>query len=524
MRRFFTSQCIVFIVIFFLFGFFALFFLDSYHDSFVLVPAIDLLQGKILFRDSFTQYGALFSLLHAVGLKIFGIHGYTIRFTTLLFYAGTAVIVWSVYRRFLPRLWNCYAMFLWIILSPISRIYFLSWSSVPAAFFQCASLLFIIWFIEQKKIVYVTLAGAISALAFWTRQPVGILNSGAIILAFLLLWFTNYFSFKKTCSILWWFIVGNILGFLPIFIWLLANNAIQAWWYQSFEMQAVWAKIVKGTSPDQILKSLILSRYIKDWKNIPTHAIWILIPLSTIFVGFSKFRQLLQKGPKNTNHALLLMISCVSAASWHQYYPAGDPYHYFWANIPIVGLFIYTLYHLIKTTKPTLLKPGVIILFILTLLIGTKMLTPTFAQIQTAKYTASAPSLIRGIPVRSNEKIFYESISATLNVIFSKFPEKTYINESGHGFYPLFHPSNFKSFRGVFVDWESMTEAASPGVGKEKEQYIADKRPFIFAKNKTKYPNYCTMLVPSQDDPPVKLFVPQELVSQLQLLTIYCDK
>jgi len=524
MHNRFTSQFIVFTVIFFLFGFFAIFLVDSYHDSFVMVPAIEMGEGKILFRDTFTQYGALFTILHAVGLKIFGVHTYTIRLTTLLFYSVTAAVIWSIYRRFLPSLWNVYAIFLWIVLSPIFKLYFLSWSSIPAAFFQCISLLFVIWFIEQNRIKYVILAGASSMLAFWTRQPVGILNSAAIIAAFLLLWFCNYYSFKKTCSILLWFVLGNIVGFLPIYIWLLGNNALQAWWHQSFEMQAVWAKIVKGTGPDQILKSLSAGKYLKNWKSLSIYGIWILIPMSTLLVGYSKLQQLIQTKTKNKNTILLLIIACVCTASWHQYYPAGDPYHYFWANIPTIGLFVYTLFSIVKLTKPFLLKPVLVLLFLLTGLVFIYKSTLTFSQIQTATYTTNSPLLLQGVPIKLNEKIFFESIDTTLTLLFSKFPDKTYVNESGYGFYPLFYPSHFKSFKGIFVDWGEMTEAAGPGFTAEKKIYITNQRPFIFAMNDEKYIDYCEVVVPSLDNPPIKLFAPRELVSQLQELPIHCEK
>ena len=43
---------------------------DAHHDGIMLKPALDVLAGQVLFRDTFTQYGALTTYLQAAALWI----------------------------------------------------------------------------------------------------------------------------------------------------------------------------------------------------------------------------------------------------------------------------------------------------------------------------------------------------------------------------------------------------------------------------------------------------------------------
>ena len=54
------------------FGIFAFLRIDLHHDAVMLKPALDVAGGKLLFRDTFCQYGALAVFLQAAAVRLFG--------------------------------------------------------------------------------------------------------------------------------------------------------------------------------------------------------------------------------------------------------------------------------------------------------------------------------------------------------------------------------------------------------------------------------------------------------------------
>ena len=67
----------LFLTILFVAGYFAQMDPDWHHDGILFKPAIDVASGLSLFRDTFSQYGALTTYLHATALHLFGKHFYT---------------------------------------------------------------------------------------------------------------------------------------------------------------------------------------------------------------------------------------------------------------------------------------------------------------------------------------------------------------------------------------------------------------------------------------------------------------
>ena len=91
----------VFVVTVLWFAVFAASRIDLHHDAVMLKPAIDVAAGKVIFRDTFCQYGALAVWLQALAVKIFGGELIVIQLLTVLFYGGIAVLSDLVFRRFL---------------------------------------------------------------------------------------------------------------------------------------------------------------------------------------------------------------------------------------------------------------------------------------------------------------------------------------------------------------------------------------------------------------------------------------
>jgi hypothetical protein len=60
---------------------------DAHHDGIIFVPAVEILRGKVLFRQTVDQYGALTTLVQASFLSLFGQYVIVLNGSAILFYA-----------------------------------------------------------------------------------------------------------------------------------------------------------------------------------------------------------------------------------------------------------------------------------------------------------------------------------------------------------------------------------------------------------------------------------------------------
>lgn len=478
----------------FVFGFFSLFYIDGAHDGIVLMPALEVLKGKILFKETFTQYGALFTWVHAVGLRLFGEHVLSLRLMTLLAYALTAVVLWESNRRFLPFRWNMLAFLLWISLAPVYWWFFHSWSSVFAALFQCLSALLAIRYIESRNSRYLVFSGVLASLVFWFRQPVGITHMMAMIGVIGILFFRSRLASRYAL-----FLFGAIAGSFPILLILFLQGSLQDWWLQSMVMQVPFAQETRGISFVQLLKSLLATRY---WRSIHEYWIWIALPLSSVLVFcVSFYTEITGKASKLSR--VLLVLSGASIASWHQYYPVTERLHFFWAATPMIGIFVYLLYRLKRSFFPFFL-----------FLVAMNVALSFWHGIDRVKHGVAFTdrlSIIRGVPVTKEFRLFIEDTYDTMDAIFRSHPDLTYINDTNIAFYQFFHPERFHAFRGVYVNWGRMTSTIYPDLPSMMEAYVKERRPLVFTRTPEKYEGYCDTKTMTLEDPPVYLLAPKEL-------------
>ena len=129
------------------FSIFAVARIDLHHDAVMLKPAIDVAAGKVIFRDTFCQYGALSVWIQALAVKLFGGELIVIQLLTVLFYGGIAVLSDRIFRRFLPFPFRLANLGLFWGMAPFYIVPFHPWSSVYALFFMLLSTEFLLCFL-----------------------------------------------------------------------------------------------------------------------------------------------------------------------------------------------------------------------------------------------------------------------------------------------------------------------------------------------------------------------------------------
>ncbi len=477
--------------------------IDTHHDGILLKPAIDVAQGKILFRDTFAEYGALTTFIQAAAIKLFGEYVLVMRLTTVFSYAVLAVLLWLIWSKFLPRTLALISLLLWLALAYFYAGPFHSWSSVYALVFQCISFLSVLIFCKKQKYIYLVIAGAATALTFWCRQPVGVFLSLAIGGFLIVLAFFKIISLKKMLSSIIGFIVGFILASFPFLIYIILNDALYDWWLQSFVFPAVLTRFVRGISFDQVLKSLSIAKF---WKQIYIYFIWLALPLSIVYLTIKSLISLKKKKKiLQSSTVSILAAGFICLASWMQYYPVTEPAHFFWAATPMVGFFILLLSRLFRQkfnfskNKITLIFGLIIITFFIFRII------PGINRLQKATVYSDRLPYLRNIRLTPYEKETVDGFHSQLSKYLKN--NQVYINTTQDAFISLFDQSGYRMIRPLTSYGKLITDAVYPDYVSRVEKYIDKVHPIVIDREAIPLKDYCIVTEAVFFDPAEHIYI-----------------
>lgn len=453
-------------------GYFSFLGVDPHHDGIMLKPASDIMHGQMLFRDTFTQYGAFTTILQSWALSLFGNYLYVIKMQTVLFYGVIVVMLWLVWSLFIPGYLATSACIIWLFLAPYydPSYPFLPWSSVYSLFFQLLTLYTLLQFILSGKRRWQLIAGAAAALTFWSRQPVGFLLVTCIMFYFFILKLKNY----KIQSIVP-FLISHIVIHIFFFLWILTNNAFTDWFYQTIHYPAVWAV---SASPEKIILFMNFMRNLFPTSYSPI-SIWTMLPLIILYLAFS----CITSKKINNKRALVLLAACVCLASWLQYQPVYDPHHWYWAASPMIGFVLYAALNLgVNKKKNTILLVICLLLFVPDTFYHTRL-----ARRKIRKFWSypklSTPTILKDMRVPPDEKKFFDEAMIQLSQFKEKNPNSFITTTGRDALYTLFDGKNKNCYK-FTVDWG--WEAFDPQLKKNyleaMRRCISHYKPAVFTQ------------------------------------------
>ena len=164
---------VLFVITLLCFAPFAFFSVDLHHDGVMLKPAMDVAAGRVIFRDTFNQYGFLTTFIQAVAVRIFGGELLAIKLLTVVFYGLCAVELDRFWGRFLSVPFRWLMMILFWGLAPLYLLPMHPWSSVYAMYFMLLAGTLTVRYLDggNRKLLFG--AGVAAGLAFGCRQPCG---------------------------------------------------------------------------------------------------------------------------------------------------------------------------------------------------------------------------------------------------------------------------------------------------------------------------------------------------------------
>lgn len=442
---------------------------DSHHDGIMLKPALDVLSGQVLFRDTFTQYGALTTYLQAAVLW-FQPTLLALRLMTVAAYALALFFLYATWREILPRPLSVLACGLFALFIPgyeknwLGQYWMLlPWSSVYALVFQSLGLYAVSRIIRDTAAVHWgAVLGAACACTFWCRQPVGIIMTGCAVASGLALQWAGWTPVNSTRRAI---MVAILAGFVAVNALLLGSviltGALPEWWYQNFIWPSKWAQ-----GSENVSFRLFISYFVH-----PSAGAGLLLLLPALFapgllqragvvltprrqwlyylvlagvLGWQHERVLgllaLRDGgwtallpvmimgqallclglvfrktgtPKTTEYYLVAALAAQAAGSVLQYYPVPDSWHVLWALAPAFGLGVYIFWRSARWSVAV------------TTLVLTAAFAPSFwAKIQSARQsltrslvTLEHPAVLRGMRVPATQAESFRRITTVLELI-----------------------------------------------------------------------------------------------------------
>lgn len=498
-----------FTVTFLWFGIFACIGIDLGHDGVMLKPAIDVANGQVLFRDTFTQYGALTTFIQALALKMFGPYLIVIRLTTVLFYSLSVMLLYYIWRNFLAPsfFWIMYGLFL--VLAPFYFWIFLPWSSIYALFFMLLANLYMITFIKRGSAWLLWAAGATSALAFWCRQPSGIVMYLALLLYFAVCLTLEWKNWKRILNNFGMCTAGYLICCLLFLVYLALNDALTDWFFQSIRFMFVFGIEGEGRQEASLINCLFPS------------SVFIVFPIAALSVLcvclYSLFIKKREEG--RATERMLIVTAIIGLASWHQYFPVPCLRHFYWAAIPMLGFYAFAIQRVVNLTvdKIPLHLSKYWTRFSKLLLVVTLLLPFYSSAISMARdaksklssipdYMFFHDSFLKYMLITNTAYQYFYDIQSVVERIPPEFAARPGLNLADFGIYALCFPNGNNLFP-MYVNWGNNVY---PNYFDQVNYALTELRPMVITDKKLEFPGYKLFAVIKNMKPPLLFYLPDE--------------
>lgn len=469
------------------FGTFALVRIDLHHDAVMLKPAIDVAAGKVIFRDTFCQYGALAVWIQALAVKLFGGELAVIQLLTVLFYGGSAVVCDRIFRRFLTAPYRVLNLVMFWGMAPFYLVPMHPWSSVYALFFMLLNTEFLLRFLDDGRAWALWLAGGCAGLAFLARHP-----CGAICIAGLAVLAAAAFLDRRK----FWDLAAYMAGFAVVLaVFALYLTLFGAWsdylrqcfgYVIGFAVERGgnlrWSEIAKRFFPLNEVMWLI-------------DTVYSVLPLLCIALVLSALRHMKDASADERKTKLAcLLLGVTGLVSWHQYYPVPCLRHLYWAAIPMFGVLALTVRKLWDAAERKVLKRSAAALLVgiallpagIRLVFGAVPLLATLSEFNRVTHLPGLHNML----LSNRELAALDPIWGICNVLPPEIKSRGVFNYTPDAVFSVMLPGT--GFRHpMFVNWGG---GVYPDYPEKALAYITRHRPAVLSQQPVILPDYKLVL------------------------------
>jgi 4-amino-4-deoxy-L-arabinose transferase-like glycosyltransferase len=489
--------------------------MDFNHEAVLLIPAIDLVDGKMLFRDSFSQYGPVPIILQAIAISLFGKYVIVAKLQVALAYAITSVALYASWRLILGMRLALLSVLLWNLLTYHFLHVFLAWASAYALMFQCVGLFLIMRFAISGNRLLLIGVGACVMLAILSKQNVGFYFFGATVASLVVVAVAKRRPLLTALPDPVVLLLGMGLVLAPYLAWLDRYDAIGAWWLDNFIWPRRWSAVYSEQfSLWAVLDRLTAFRIVgSDPYSIPARRpdfVFVLMPLMTLGIT-AYLGRLALRGDDRAFLPPTLTLCLVSLASWLQFFPIPGIGHVWWSCAPMFGLFVWVTQRLSQRfMEPAVQHRAIAIVLVLVFAVPVFHRINYFLahQVFTAeRYVIErGDNPLRGMILSAPMSKFVGQVEAAIRAKVGKNPEV--LLDSAEGIYLAFidKPAFFHPL------WSVPTPEVIPIVAPDypelRDRFIKDRHPFVIIdswlveKFLAAYPDY--KVVAEVEAPPVQ--------------------
>ena len=451
---------------------------DPHHDGLMLKSAVDVAAGRVVFRDSFNQYGLLTPLLQGAAVRLFGAEIIVLRVVTVLFYALAALELDRLWRRFLsePFRWMLFVLFLG--LAPFHVWIMLSWPSVYALYFMLLGGELLLKYLDTGRLRWLCGAGAAAGIAFGFRQPCGIVMVLAQALTLILELRVRRPEFRQLCRRFGAWCGGVVIYPVLLALFLTWFGCWHDYGLQCWANAARFSQKAAGNRIADLLTCLF-----------PLDSVFLLFPLAALGIFGWAFWRLW-----NRREAKLLPLCAVlltGLASWHQYYPVPCLRHCYWSAIPMLGVlpWLAQLWWRSRRKRVVRLAGLMMLLFWPALAIGWRVGSSVRNFYGTDRIAVEAPGFA-GLRINREEGELFQRVAADFRLVGTVFRDRVFLNLTRDALYCLFFPDQ-PNYHPMFVNWGYQVYPEYP---KWAGDFVRRRQPVVLTENPSPFPGYQTVM------------------------------
>jgi hypothetical protein len=473
----------VFIIVFFPTYYFAHFGVDTLHDGLVLKAPLDVLKGKVLYKDVYFHFGFLANFISMFFLKIFGPKLLSLRLGTSIIYGLTALVIYQIGTRFYKSWIAFLSIIVWLSLAPYFSNIFHSWPSVYSNLFYAVNILLIIMTIDvkkNKKRIYsdkkIILLGAVSAISFWIKQPyliIFIMDIGLFITLYLIK-AVDRISFVRALKTL---MFGFSTVSAVILVYLIKVGSFIDWIKQDFIFAYIWVRIVGSVDQSVSRLSFVIEK-----------PIYLFIPIGLILYFIQTIDGI--KTKKTRLNILKFSVSFASLASIFLYYPYGGSRHLFWAIMAVFPIFIlFLIDYRNKLIRP---KYTIILFVIIYAIYLPQKISKMLVYADKKTYKIENPYVISGLLVNREEYLHFSEVSSKIDVYLGENEEKVLVNKGWNPLYMTFTDKS-KNIESMYYDNSGYTSGLY-NYQKSLDMFIKNNKPIVLSQyNDEVISGYCLL-------------------------------
>lgn len=496
----------IFLISLFWFGIFAPLGLDFHHDGMMIIPALRVASGGVVFRDVFCQYGLLSPLLQGFSLWAGGTELLVMKYFSVLFYAGIAVMLDVIWSRLLSLRWRWLIFLMYWGLMPDTQVTFHAWSSIFALFFSLFSLWFLLRYFERERWLWLIFSGIAAGLTFLSRHPVGVVTAIAMFggLFFkVMLTVPQKSRFRIFIKISALAVAGFSAVLLISAIYLICCGA-----WDDFVLQCVTFvfKFVhkRGSRGSWIYLAESLCPLTSE---LGFFALLPMITLAWLFIGVRRAAR--EKVDLQRNLAICVM-SIFALGAWHQYYPVPCVRHLFWGGVPFFGFWVLSFRGMLSDRGKyrKICRIAAVMLFLhFAVLCSVRLYSGMFRlKDSRRRVTVDIPG-IRGMKLTRGEYAMVSGVCTVLNKLPENIRARGVLNYTEGGLWNVILPDS--GFRHPQFLW--MENALYPDYEAKIIEYIRKHRPVVLLSKPLWLENYMILLSWAYMGETYSLAVPAEL-------------